>query len=42
MAGWRVPNLHGFGFTLSVVVAVVLAMIWPAAFRQWAASRPSD
>jgi BASS family bile acid:Na+ symporter len=32
---WRLPNLHGFGFTLSVVVAVVLAMIWPALFIRW-------
>lgn len=35
MSRWRWPNLHGFGFTLSVVVAVVLAMIWPQLFRRW-------
>jgi len=32
---WRLPNLHGFGFTLSVAVAVVLAMIWPGLFTSW-------
>jgi len=32
---WRLPNLHGFGFTLSVVIAVVLAMIWPGLFSSW-------
>ena len=32
---WRLPNLHGFGFTLSVVMAVVLAMIWPGLFSSW-------
>jgi len=35
MARWRLPNLHGFGFTLSVVVAVALAMKWPDLFRSW-------
>ena len=39
MARWRLPNLHGFGFTLSVIVAVVLAMIWPGLFSHWGASR---
>lgn len=32
---WRLPNLHGFGFTLSVAVAVALAMIWPGLFSSW-------
>jgi BASS family bile acid:Na+ symporter len=32
---WSRPDLHGFGFTLSVVIAVVLAMIWPELFRSW-------
>jgi len=31
----RRPNLHGFGFTLSVIIAVILAMIWPNLFRSW-------
>jgi len=35
MAKWRLPNLHGFGFTLSVIVAVALAMIWPQLFSSW-------
>ncbi len=35
MAKWRLPNLHGFGFTLSVILAVTLAMIWPQLFRSW-------
>jgi BASS family bile acid:Na+ symporter len=35
MAKWRLPNLHGFGFTLSVIIAVTLAMIWPQLFRSW-------
>ncbi len=35
MAKWRLPNLHGFGFTLSVVIAVTLAMVWPQLFRSW-------
>ena len=35
MARWRLPNLHGFGFTLSVVIAVALAMAWPDLFRRW-------
>ena len=35
MARWRRPNLHGFGFTLSVIVAVALAMTWPQLFRSY-------
>jgi BASS family bile acid:Na+ symporter len=35
MAKRRLANLHGFGFTLSVIVAVMLAMIWPWLFRSW-------
>jgi BASS family bile acid:Na+ symporter len=35
MAKWRLPNLHGFGFTLSVAAAVALAMSWPASFSRW-------
>jgi BASS family bile acid:Na+ symporter len=32
---WRPPNLHGFGFTLSVIVAVALSMTWPQLFSRW-------
>lgn len=32
---WRLPNLHGFGFTLSVIVAVALSMSWPHLFSRW-------
>lgn len=32
---WRLPNLHGFGFTLSVIVAVALSMTWPQLFSRW-------
>lgn len=35
MARWRLPNLHGFGFTLAVVVAVAASMTWPAQFSRW-------
>jgi BASS family bile acid:Na+ symporter len=35
MTRWRWPDLHGFGFTLGVVVAVLAAMIWPGLFRRW-------
>jgi BASS family bile acid:Na+ symporter len=38
---WRLPNLHGFGFTLSVAVAVVLAMIWPGLFSSWGSFQTS-
>jgi bile acid:Na+ symporter, BASS family len=32
---WRLPNLHGFGFTLSVMAAVALSLTWPGAFSRW-------
>lgn len=35
MSKWRLPNLHGFGFTLSVIVAVGLSMTWPQLFSRW-------
>jgi BASS family bile acid:Na+ symporter len=35
MTRWRLPNLHGFGFTLSVVVAVAASMAWPGLFSRW-------
>jgi BASS family bile acid:Na+ symporter len=35
MARWRLPNLHGFGFTLAVVVAVAASMTWPSQFSRW-------
>jgi BASS family bile acid:Na+ symporter len=35
MARWRLPNLHGFGFTLSVALAVAASMTWPHLFSQW-------
>jgi BASS family bile acid:Na+ symporter len=35
MSQWRLPNLHGFGFTLSVALAVAFAMFWPGLFNRW-------
>jgi BASS family bile acid:Na+ symporter len=35
MARWRLPNLHGFGFTLSVALAVAASLTWPELFSQW-------
>jgi BASS family bile acid:Na+ symporter len=32
---WRLPNLHGFGFTLSVLAAVAVSMTWPQLFVRW-------
>lgn len=32
---WRLPNLHGFGFTLSVLLAVAVSMTWPQLFVRW-------
>jgi len=29
------PNLHGFGFTLSVAIAVAASMTWPHLFNRW-------
>ena len=31
----RLPNLHGFGFTLAVIVAVAVSMVWPQLFSRW-------
>jgi BASS family bile acid:Na+ symporter len=31
----RPPNLHGFGFTLSVALAVAASMTWPSLFSRW-------
>jgi BASS family bile acid:Na+ symporter len=31
----RLPNLHGFGFTLAIVAAVLAAMAWPALLVRW-------
>jgi len=33
----RLPNLHGFGFTLAIVAAVLAAMAWPALLVRWGA-----
>jgi BASS family bile acid:Na+ symporter len=35
MSRWRLPNLHGFGFTISVALAVAASLTWPHAFDQW-------
>jgi BASS family bile acid:Na+ symporter len=35
MAKWRLPNLHGFGFTLAVIAAVLASMTWPSLFNRW-------
>jgi len=35
MSPRRLPNLHGFGFTLSWALAVAAAMIWPGLFNRW-------
>ena len=35
MPRWPLPNLHGFGFTLAVVVAVAASMTWPSHFSRW-------
>jgi len=35
MSQRRLPNLHGFGFTLSVALAVAAAMTWPGLFNRW-------
>jgi BASS family bile acid:Na+ symporter len=37
MTRWRQPDLHGFGFTLAVLLAVGAAMIWPGLFSRWGA-----
>jgi BASS family bile acid:Na+ symporter len=31
----RLPNLHGFGFTLSIAAAVAAALAWPGYFTRW-------
>jgi len=35
MSQRRLPNLHGFGFTLSVALIVAVAMVWPGLFNRW-------
>jgi bile acid:Na+ symporter, BASS family len=35
MSRWRLPNLHGFGFTISVALAVAASLTWPHLFDQW-------
>lgn len=35
MAQRRLPNLHGFGFTLAVILAVLASMAWPWLFARW-------
>jgi len=35
MSRWRLPNLHGFGFTISVALAVAASMTWPGLFSRW-------
>jgi BASS family bile acid:Na+ symporter len=35
MSKWRLPSLHGFGFTVSVIVAVAVALVWPHLFDRW-------
>ena len=35
MSRWRRPNLHGFGFTISVALAVAASMTWPHLFDRW-------
>lgn len=33
--GLRTPSLHGFGFTLAVIVAVAASLAWPGPFSRW-------
>jgi BASS family bile acid:Na+ symporter len=35
MSPRRMPNLHGFGFTLSVAIAVAASLTWPHLFSRW-------